>query len=593
MNMEKGRFVQKLTKLSVAIWILSILTFIFMIFISSGQEVFNNSTALIFVIDILVGTISFGVFVLLITIKIIRDKQGLPIKRSFKSLLIFGLKIVLFLAIFPLFLLFKITNLSELIKRLRENKFKLSFTKPKRFRDVISKFAFFVLILCTLLPIWIAGYMFVGMVTGEQLGYVSEPISIGGTGSMYPTFPKGETKTVEEQSKEIVNTSGMLRYPNGLVLFNKRFFGHRLGRGDIVVVENDKIRESTKTVIGTESGWVKRLVALEGDELELRDGIFYLNNEPQKEPYIARARSTFGENFLKECTRVKVPENHIFVMGDNRTGSGDSREIGFIEESAVDHVLPLKKQKGVLDNNWRDTSNDLEESAKIILDENKFIELLNSKRSEIGVRTLKYQPKLEQSAIKRGEIVLKYDDFSFEAIKSGYTQLKAMNEAGYSNIVWNEGIIQGHYQAEELIDYLYEFPDWKKNLLDDRDLQEIGVSEVEGNLNGCPSQVIVMHFAGYIPPNYTKDVIESWKQAVSNLNDVIPSWEKLKGQNWINQDDLKRLLDLLNRERAIASNISSKMQSNQWLTGDEENSIKEYDRLSTESVELAKKLNSQ
>ena len=564
-----------------------------MIFISSGQEVFNNSTALIFVIDILVGTISFGVFVLLITIKIIRDKQGLPIKRSFKSLLIFGLKIVLFLAIFPLFLLFKITNLSELIKRLRENKFKLSFTKPKRFRDVISKFAFFVLILCTLLPIWIAGYMFVGMVTGEQLGYVSEPISIGGTGSMYPTFPKGETKTVEEQSKEIVNTSGMLRYPNGLVLFNKRFFGHRLGRGDIVVVENDKIRESTKTVIGTESGWVKRLVALEGDELELRDGIFYLNNEPQKEPYIARARSTFGENFLKECTRVKVPENHIFVMGDNRTGSGDSREIGFIEESAVDHVLPLKKQKGVLDNNWRDTSNDLEESAKIILDENKFIELLNSKRSEIGVRTLKYQPKLEQSAIKRGEIVLKYDDFSFEAIKSGYTQLKAMNEAGYSNIVWNEGIIQGHYQAEELIDYLYEFPDWKKNLLDDRDLQEIGVSEVEGNLNGCPSQVIVMHFAGYIPPNYTKDVIESWKQAVSNLNDVIPSWEKLKGQNLINQDDLKRLLDLLNRERAIASNISSKMQSNQWLTGDEENSIKEYDRLSTESVELAKKLNSQ
>ncbi len=577
--MEKVKSASKIIKISFSVWILSIIVFIFTIFFTSGQEVFDDLTALIFVIDIFVGTVVFGVFILALTMNMIQKQQVNHTKRSLKTFLSFGLRTFLLLAILPLFLLYKTTNLSELIKRLRENKFKLSFLKPKKFRDIISKFAFFLLILFTLLPIWIVGYIFTGTVVGEQLVYINESIPSVGA-SMYPTFPEGESVT------------GMLPYPSGLGLFGKRVLGYQLRHGDIVVVENDKIRKSTKEIHGSESGWLKRIVAMEGDELELRDGIFYLNNEPQKEPYIARARSTFGETFLKECTKVKVPESHIFVMGDNRTGSGDSREIGFIEISAVNHVLPLDKQMGVLDKNWRDTTKDLEDSVKINLDESRFIELLNEKRSEVGTKTLKYQTKLEQSAFKRGEVVLKYDDFSYEATRSGYTQLKAMNEAGYSNIVWNEGIIQGHYQAEELIDYLYEFSDWKKNLLHDKDLQEIGISEVEGILNGCPSQVIVMHFAGYIPPNYKSEDIESWGETINNLNSVVSSWEAVKGQGWINQEDLKRLLDLLNRERTIASNILARMQANKWLTNDEENSIKEYDRLSTESVELANKLNS-
>lgn len=448
-----------------------------------------------------------------------------------------------------------------------------------------------ILVSLFVLPFWISGYIAIGVMGFDKLGYITEPISIAGTGSMFPTFPKGESKTPQEQSKEIVGTPGMLRYPNGLVIFGKRIFGNKLGRGDIVVVENEKIREISKELTGEEAGWVKRIVALEGDELELKDGIFYLNGEPQKEPYIARARSTFGETFLKECAKVKVPEGHIFVMGDNRTGSGDSREVGFIEVSAVDHVLPLHKQRGTLDKNWRDTSKDLEDSAKISLDESRFIEILNNKRKQVGLRELKYEQKLEKSAFKRGEVILKYDDFSYEATKSGYTQLKAMNELGYSNIVWNEGILQGHYDAEELIDALYEFPDWKKNLLENKDLQEIGVADVEGNLNGCPSQAIVIHLAGYIPPNYEKDVIESWRGAVDDLNSIIPSWEGIKGKGWVNEEDLNRLLGLFYRERLIASSILSKMDKNQWLSKSEEASISEYETLIKQSSDLANKLN--
>lgn len=448
------------------------------------------------------------------------------------------------------------------------------------------------LILLIILPVWFGGYFIAGVLGASQLGYLDEPISIGGTGSMYPTFPKGQTKTLQEQGDEVVATQGMFPYPNGLVLFGKRLFGHEIGRGDIVVIENSTINEYNKKLLGESSGWVKRVIGISGDTVELKDGIVYLNNERIKEQYIAKPRSTFGQMFLKDCTKVVVPQDSVFIMGDNRKGSGDSREIGFISLNDIRYVLPINTQKGVLDKNWRDTSGDFDESSKTRLEKTKYLELLNSAREKTGAKPLKYQTKLERSALNRGEVILKFDDLSYEASRSGYTQLRAFNDVGYYNITYGEIPTLGYYEADEITEYQFEFPETKEFLLN-KDFQEIGIAEVEGTINGCPAQVIIQHFAGYVPPNYSKQDIESWRQAISNLNDVIPSWYRVKGQSWINQDDLKRLLDLLNRERAIASNVLSRMEGNQWLTRDEESSIKEYDRLSKESIELAKKLNSQ
>jgi len=162
----------------------------------------------------------------------------------------------------------------------------------------------------------------------------------------------------------------------------------------------------TEKLYGHPSGWVKRVVGMPGDTIELRNGIVYLNDQPQKEPYTAQAHSTFGQSYLKECQKVTIPENSVFVMGDNRKGSGDSREIGFININDISHVLPLEKQKGGLDKNWRDTTLDLEESSKIKIDKQKYLDLLNEKRAEAKVKALKYQPKLEDSATRRGKAML-------------------------------------------------------------------------------------------------------------------------------------------------------------------------------------------
>ncbi|MBI2597022.1 signal peptidase I, partial [Candidatus Daviesbacteria bacterium] len=389
--------------------------------------------------------------------------------------------------------------------------------------------------------------------------------------------------------------AGFLHYPNGIVISGKRYFGHTLGRGDIITWENDSTRSLTSQDGGTPAGLLKRLIGLPGDTVELRDGVMYLNGEPQKEPYTAKPHSSFGEKFLKECQVITVPEGEVFAMGDNRKGSADSREIGFAPIKDIDYVLPLSKQKGVLDKNWRDTSKDLDASSKVRLDKTRYVELLNEKRKDTGAKPLKYQPLLEKSAFKRGEVILKYDDFSYEATRSGYTQLKAMNEVGYSNIVYGEAPALGYYEAEELIDNQFEFPDTKKFLLN-KEFQEVGVSEVEKEVNGCPTQVLVQHFAGYVPPNYKTEDIESWKTNLSRLREIQPSWARLKeNSNFYqkNKNDVDRINEIISTRIANISSIVARMESNQWLTATEQRMVNQDKTLYDEQEAVATRLNSQ
>lgn len=93
-------------------------------------------------------------------------------------------------------------------------------------------------------------------------------------------------------------------------------------RGDIVVFES---------VDNPEEDLIKRVVGLPGDRIAVRNGRLFVNGEPQKEPYTNKRLP--DRSFFAQTT---VPKDHIFVMGDNRANSADSRVFGPLPEENIE-----------------------------------------------------------------------------------------------------------------------------------------------------------------------------------------------------------------------------------------------------------------
>jgi signal peptidase I len=92
-------------------------------------------------------------------------------------------------------------------------------------------------------------------------------------------------------------------------------------RGDIVIIYIPK----EKRVNINDKLYIKRVIATEGEKVRVKGRKVYIDNEEVKETFI-KIKDYYYEDF-DEAT---VPKNNIFVMGDNRTNSRDSRDIGFI-----------------------------------------------------------------------------------------------------------------------------------------------------------------------------------------------------------------------------------------------------------------------
>lgn len=88
-----------------------------------------------------------------------------------------------------------------------------------------------------------------------------------------------------------------------------------------------------------EDDYVKRIIGLPGDKVDYKNDVLYINNKAVEEPYLAKYKVGLkGEKLTGDFTLKGisngvsefVPKDHIFVLGDNRKDSYDSRYFGFV-----------------------------------------------------------------------------------------------------------------------------------------------------------------------------------------------------------------------------------------------------------------------
>lgn len=118
------------------------------------------------------------------------------------------------------------------------------------------------------------------------------------------------------------------------VIVNKLSYRlHGVNRGDIVVFErpDDEVNSDIKDLI-------KRVIALPGESLVIEENGIYVNGRKVHEPYLPSGTVTSTDASPLKCTEEQpcvVPQESVWVMGDNRTNSRDSRWFGPISEKKI------------------------------------------------------------------------------------------------------------------------------------------------------------------------------------------------------------------------------------------------------------------
>jgi signal peptidase I len=112
------------------------------------------------------------------------------------------------------------------------------------------------------------------------------------------------------------------------VLVNKLSYKfHDVNRGDVVVFDRPSGASTGEN--GEIKDLIKRVIAVEGDTIEAKEGNVFVNGEQIDEDYLEPGTPT------DNLPLTTIPEGQVFVMGDNRTNSEDSRIFGPIDEDAI------------------------------------------------------------------------------------------------------------------------------------------------------------------------------------------------------------------------------------------------------------------
>lgn len=121
------------------------------------------------------------------------------------------------------------------------------------------------------------------------INYMSARIRVDGS-SMEPNFHNGDYVIVNRLAYQLGD----------------------IQRGDVIVFPYP---------LNPEEDYIKRVIGLPGDRIRINQGVVYVNDQPIQEPYI-------NEPPIRDLEETVVPEGSVYVLGDNRNASSDSRAWG-------------------------------------------------------------------------------------------------------------------------------------------------------------------------------------------------------------------------------------------------------------------------
>jgi len=129
--------------------------------------------------------------------------------------------------------------------------------------------------------------------------------------SMYPTLREGDRVLVNKLSYRL----------------------HDVNRGDVIVFERPASETSSNI-----PDLIKRVVGLPGESISFIDGAVYVDGKRLDESYLSDGTVTSSANAPNKCTTEApcvVPSGQVWVMGDNRSDSKDSRYFGSVDQSTI------------------------------------------------------------------------------------------------------------------------------------------------------------------------------------------------------------------------------------------------------------------
>ncbi len=152
---------------------------------------------------------------------------------------------------------------------------------------------------------WIKSFLMIGGLTAFVYVFIMAPYVVEG---------RSMEATLHDQERVIVNKA--------------IYYLTKPQKGDIVIIHPTR-----------DENWIKRVVAEAGDTVEAKNDQLYVNGQPVEETYLSvnkQKAASSGIRLTQDFGPVKVPEGCIFVLGDNRNHSADSRVIGPVR---VDQVV--------------------------------------------------------------------------------------------------------------------------------------------------------------------------------------------------------------------------------------------------------------